>query len=85
MSNVHAWFASQLIDNAAGWVANFFETVNVQPASLLSNKPKFFIAETGWPTVSFGEILIVVLLSKGVITTAFLKCKPDHQWNVRGV
>lgn len=51
MSNVHPWFANQSIEAAAGWVYNFFEETNVQPASLLPNKPYMYIAETGWPTV----------------------------------
>ncbi|KAF8730312.1 hypothetical protein AX14_005656 [Amanita brunnescens Koide BX004] len=52
MSNVHAWFANQTINNAASWVENFFETTNVQPAAALSNKPVMSIGETGWPTNS---------------------------------
>ncbi|KAF9478179.1 glycoside hydrolase family 17 protein [Pholiota conissans] len=52
MSNVHAWFANTTAQAAAGWVTNFFEETNVQPAALLSNKPKMYIAETGWPTGS---------------------------------
>ena len=41
MSNVHAWFANQTINNAASWVDNFFETTNAQPAAALSNKVSF--------------------------------------------
>ncbi|KAF8631573.1 hypothetical protein AX15_002324 [Amanita polypyramis BW_CC] len=52
MSNVHAWFANQTVNNAASWVFNFFETTNAQPAAALANKPKMYIAETGWPTNS---------------------------------
>jgi len=52
MSNVHPWFANVSIDQAAAWTANFFETTNVQPAAQLNSTPKFFIAETGWPTQS---------------------------------
>ncbi|KIY49437.1 glycoside hydrolase [Fistulina hepatica ATCC 64428] len=52
MSNVHAWFANASIDHAADWVAYFFETVNVEPAAKLSNNPKMYIAETGWPSES---------------------------------
>ena len=51
MSNVHAWFADQTADQAAGWVANFFQTTNIAEAQALPNNPKMFIAETGWPTV----------------------------------
>lgn len=52
MSNVHPWFANQSITDAAGWTANFFQTQNVALANTLPNKPKMFIAETGWPTDS---------------------------------
>ncbi len=52
MSNVHAWFANRTADAAADWVFKFFDETNVVPASQLPNKPKMFIAETGWPTVS---------------------------------
>ncbi|KAF9452419.1 glycoside hydrolase family 17 protein [Macrolepiota fuliginosa MF-IS2] len=52
MSNVHAWFANQTASAAANWVFNFFDETNVQPASQLPNKPKMYIAETGWPTKS---------------------------------
>lgn len=51
MSNVHPWFANQSIENAAGWVYEFFEGQNVQPAAKLANNPYMYIAETGWPTV----------------------------------
>jgi exo-beta-1,3-glucanase (GH17 family) len=51
MSNVHPWFANQTIDYAANWTADFFENTNVVVAQALPNKPKMFIAETGWPTV----------------------------------
>ncbi|KAJ8586018.1 glycoside hydrolase family 17 protein [Rhizopogon salebrosus TDB-379] len=50
MSNVHPWFANQTIDYAANWTADFFENTNVVVAQALPNKPKMFIAETGWPT-----------------------------------
>ncbi|KJA29923.1 glycoside hydrolase family 17 protein [Hypholoma sublateritium FD-334 SS-4] len=52
LSNVHAWFANTTAAAASSWVTNFFEETNVQPAALLSNKPKMYIAETGWPTAS---------------------------------
>lgn len=51
MSNVHPWFANVSIEAAAGWVWDYFEQTNVEPAALLSNKPYMYIAETGWPTV----------------------------------
>lgn len=52
LANVHAWFANTTIDAAAGWVNTFFQETNVAPAALLSNKPKMYIAETGWPSAS---------------------------------
>ncbi|KAI0091088.1 glycoside hydrolase superfamily [Irpex rosettiformis] len=52
MSNVHPWFANVSIDQAAGWTAEFFQQTNVDVANNLTNKPKMFIAETGWPTKS---------------------------------
>ncbi|KAJ8086896.1 hypothetical protein PM082_005721 [Marasmius tenuissimus] len=52
MANVHPWFANVTIQDAASWTNQFFQETNVQPASLLSNKPKMYIAETGWPTAS---------------------------------
>lgn len=52
MANVHPWFANTTIDDAAGWTALFFEETNIAQADALSNKPKMYIAETGWPTVS---------------------------------
>ena len=54
MSNIHAWFANVSIDQAAGWVNEFFQETNVDAAAKLSNNPKMFIAETGWPTVRCG-------------------------------
>ncbi|KIY69725.1 glycoside hydrolase family 17 protein [Cylindrobasidium torrendii FP15055 ss-10] len=52
LSNVHPWFAKTSIDDAAAWTWNFFQETNVEPASKLSNAPKMYIAETGWPTAS---------------------------------
>jgi len=52
MANVHPWFANVTVQISAGWTAQFFNQTNVQPASLLSNNPKMYIAETGWPTQS---------------------------------
>ena len=51
MANVHAWFADQTADEAAGWVANFFSTTNIAEAQAVPNHPQMYIAETGWPTV----------------------------------
>jgi exo-beta-1,3-glucanase (GH17 family) len=52
LSNVHAWFANTTAQDASKWVNDFFQEQNVLPASLLPNKPKMYIAETGWPTDS---------------------------------
>lgn len=52
MSNVHAWFANVSAQDAAAWVADFFEVNNVEVANALPNKPAMSIAETGWPTQS---------------------------------
>jgi len=52
LSNVHAWFANTTIQDASSWVMKFFQETNVQPASLLPNKPTMYIAETGWPSTS---------------------------------
>ena len=51
MSNVHPWFANVSIDQSAAWTYEFFEQQNVQPAAALTNSPKMYIAETGWPSV----------------------------------
>ncbi|PPQ77383.1 LOW QUALITY PROTEIN: hypothetical protein CVT25_010965 [Psilocybe cyanescens] len=52
LSNVHAWFANTTIEESSPWVRRFFDETNVQPASLLPNKPTMYLAETGWPTGS---------------------------------
>jgi len=52
MANVHPWFANVSIDIAAAWTASFFQETDVTPAAQLSNAPKMYIAETGWPTQS---------------------------------
>ncbi|KAL0579558.1 hypothetical protein V5O48_002438 [Marasmius crinis-equi] len=52
MANVHPWFANTTVQDAASWTNQFFEETNVGPAAKLSNKPKIYIAETGWPTKS---------------------------------
>lgn len=52
MANVHPWFANVTAETAADWTANFFQTVDVDAANALSNRPKMYIAETGWPTKS---------------------------------
>jgi len=52
LANVHPWFANTTAEDAAAWTANFFQTVNVEPANALPNRPQMYIAETGWPTKS---------------------------------
>ncbi|KAG2112160.1 glycoside hydrolase family 17 protein [Suillus cothurnatus] len=52
MANVHPWFANVSIDDAAAWTGDFFNTTDFALAQTLPNKPKMFIAETGWPTGS---------------------------------
>jgi len=54
LSNVHAWFASTSINDAASWVFTYFNETNVAPAALLPNHPTMYVAETGWPTASTG-------------------------------
>ena len=53
LSNVHAWFAKVPASEGAAWVNQFFKRENVDHAATLPNKPKMYIAETGWPTVRF--------------------------------
>ncbi|WWC71096.1 uncharacterized protein I206_105049 [Kwoniella pini CBS 10737] len=52
MANVHPWFGSVSIDDAAEWTNTFFQEFDVTPAALASNNPAVYIAETGWPTQS---------------------------------
>lgn len=52
MANVHPWFASVTIDQAASWTASYFNETDVALAATTSNNPVFYIAETGWPTNS---------------------------------
>jgi len=52
MANVHPWFANVTAEASASWTADFFSQQDVALADTLSNKPKMYIAETGWPTVS---------------------------------
>ncbi|KIM39930.1 glycoside hydrolase family 17 protein [Hebeloma cylindrosporum] len=52
MANVHPWFANVTADASASWTADFFSQQDVALADSLSNKPKMYIAETGWPTKS---------------------------------
>ncbi|TYJ53374.1 hypothetical protein B9479_005974 [Cryptococcus floricola] len=55
MANVHPYFGSLAIDDAAAWTTSFFEEYDVDVAAEASNKPATFIAETGWPTGSDDE------------------------------
>ncbi|KAL4066944.1 glycoside hydrolase family 17 protein [Scleroderma citrinum] len=50
MANVHPWFANVSIADAATWTYEFFQENDVILDTTLSNKPKMYIAETGWPT-----------------------------------
>jgi len=52
MANVHPWFANVSAEGSAAWTADFFAQQDVALANTLSNKPKMYIAETGWPTKS---------------------------------
>ena len=52
MANVHPWFANVSANAAADWTADFFAQNDVDLANNLTNTPKMYIAETGWPTVS---------------------------------
>ncbi|GLB40327.1 putative glycosyl hydrolase 17 family protein [Lyophyllum shimeji] len=52
MANVHPWFANVSEADAAAWTAQFFQETNLDAAAALPNKPKMYIAETGWPTKS---------------------------------
>jgi len=52
MANVHPWFANVTAEASAAWTAEFFSEQDVALADKLTNKPKMYIAETGWPTVS---------------------------------
>lgn len=53
MANVHPWFANTSATDGAGWTADFFQQTDVAAATVLSNNPTMYIAETGWPTVSY--------------------------------
>lgn len=50
MANVHPWFGGVPIDEAAGWVYSYTSNQEPSSASLATNKPQIYIAETGWPT-----------------------------------
>ena len=65
MSNIHAWFANVSIDQSAAWVNEFFQETNVAAAKALSNNPTMYIAETGWPSVSF-RFARPVFFSRGI-------------------
>ena len=52
MANVHPWFADVTVQESAAWTYEFFQQNDVALASNLTNNPKMYIAETGWPTVS---------------------------------
>jgi len=52
LANVHPWFATQTVENSAGWTYDFFQQTNIAQAAQVPNKPAMYIAETGWPTKS---------------------------------
>ncbi|ORX37088.1 glycoside hydrolase superfamily [Kockovaella imperatae] len=52
MANVHPWFGSVPIDQAAAWTGEFFDNFDVSVADISSGTPESYIAETGWPTAS---------------------------------
>ncbi|KAG9050181.1 hypothetical protein FS837_007079 [Tulasnella sp. UAMH 9824] len=52
MSNIHPWFGSVPVDQAAGWTWQFLEDNNVPMAAQTTNKPELIIAEIGWPSKS---------------------------------
>jgi len=52
MANVHAWFASTTIQEAAPWVFQYYNQTDVIPAAQLPNHPQMYNGETGWPTAS---------------------------------
>nr|XP_031858562.1 uncharacterized protein CI109_006085 [Kwoniella shandongensis]KAA5525634.1 hypothetical protein CI109_006085 [Kwoniella shandongensis] len=52
MANVHPWFGSVGIDDAATWTEEFFQEFDVDVAATAPNNPACYIAETGWPTQS---------------------------------
>jgi exo-beta-1,3-glucanase (GH17 family) len=60
LSNVHAWFANVSVQDGAAWTADFFQVNNVDVANALPNKPKMYIAETGWPTVKIHREFITL-------------------------
>jgi len=63
MANVHPWFANVSAEDGAGWTAQFFQTIDVDVANALPNKPKMYIAETG--------TLLHLLVVKNI-------CSPTH-------
>ncbi|KDQ19326.1 glycoside hydrolase family 17 protein [Botryobasidium botryosum FD-172 SS1] len=52
MANIHPWFASVPADKGAQWTWQFLQDNDVNLAAQTTNKPKMYIAETGWPTKS---------------------------------
>ena len=52
MANVHPWFASTTIDDAAGWTYSYFEESVDSVIKAGSPDVVTYIAETGWPSKS---------------------------------
>jgi len=50
MANVHPWFGMISIADAAAWTWEFFDQNDLILNNNLTNKPDWYIAETGWPT-----------------------------------
>jgi len=48
MSNVHAWFAETLVEDAAGWTWEYFNKNAPSTALLAPNNPAVYMAEVGW-------------------------------------
>ncbi|EIW67611.1 hypothetical protein TREMEDRAFT_33542, partial [Tremella mesenterica DSM 1558] len=55
MANVHPYFGSVAIQDAATWTTEFFGNFDTSVAATASNQPASFIAETGWPTQSMDK------------------------------
>lgn len=62
MANVHPWFANVSAEEGASWTFDFFQNNNVDVAATLTNKPQMYIAETGWPTVSMLQVMIICVV-----------------------
>jgi len=50
MANVHPFFGGVVVDVAAAWTWEFFESNDVAIANQVSNTPDSIISEVGWPS-----------------------------------